>query len=172
MADIATRVAAVHGGLTAMDPACGTGHLLMAVTETAKRAGAGAPSLLGGDRDPVLAALSEARLNLAEEASWTEPARIDVREGDSLRDDPFTGVPADIVLCNPPFNERDWGYEELATDARWSHGLPPRTEPELAWVQHCLAGCGRRRGRAAAAPPWRRARQAGASAGPCCAPAS
>lgn len=45
----------------------------------------------------------------------------------------------DIALCNPPFNERDWGYAELATDQRWTHGLPPRTEPELAWVQHLLA---------------------------------
>ncbi|MFH9072493.1 N-6 DNA methylase [Streptomyces alboflavus] len=161
MADIATHVAAVDGGLTAMDPACGTGHLLMAVTETATRAGGGALTLLGGDRDPVLAALAEARLTLAGEVPQREPARIDVRGGDSLRDDPFADAPADIVLCNPPFNERDWGYEELATDTRWSHGLPPRTEPELAWVQHCLAGL--RPGGAAVLllPPAVAARKAG-----------
>ncbi|MFG2582023.1 N-6 DNA methylase [Streptomyces malaysiensis] len=161
MAEVATRVAAVDGGVTVMDPACGTGHLLMAATEVVKGAGGGAPTLLGGDRDPVLAALAEARLSLAEDASETEPARIDVREGDSLRDDPFADAPADIVLCNPPFNERDWGYEELATDARWSHGLPPRTEPELAWVQHCLAGL--RPGGAAVLllPPAVAARKAG-----------
>ncbi|MER6206863.1 N-6 DNA methylase [Streptomyces sp. NPDC001642] len=161
MAELATRIAAVDGGVTVMDPACGTGHLLMAATEAVKGAGGGAPTLLGGDRDPVLAALAEARLSLAGELSGTEPARIDVREGDSLRDDPFAGVPADIVLCNPPFNERDWGYEELATDARWSHGLPPRTEPELAWVQHCLAGL--RPGGAAVLllPPAVAARKAG-----------
>lgn len=161
MADIATHVAAVDGGLTAMDPACGTGHLLMAVTETATRADRGALTLLGGDRDPVLAALAEARLTLAGEVPQREPARIDVRGGDSLRDDPFADASADIVLCNPPFNERDWGYEELATDTRWSHGLPPRTEPELAWVQHCLAGL--RPGGAAVLllPPAVAARKAG-----------
>lgn len=169
MADIAGRVAAVNGGITAMDPACGTGHLLTAVAEAAGEKGGGAPTLLGGDRDPVLAALADARLNLAAQGSpgapaavdVTEPVRIDVRAGDVLRDDPFVGVPADIVLCNPPFNERDWGYEELATDARWSHGLPPRTEPELAWVQHCLAGL--RPGGAAVLllPPAVAARKAG-----------
>ncbi|RST20512.1 N-6 DNA methylase [Streptomyces sp. WAC04770] len=160
MADIATHVADVDGGLTAMDPACGTGHLLMAVTE-ATRADRGALTLLGGDRDPVLAALAEARLTLAGEVPQREPVRIDVRGGDSLRDDPFADAPADIVLCNPPFNERDWGYEELATDSRWSHGLPPRTEPELAWVQHCLAGL--RPGGAAVLllPPAVAARKAG-----------
>ncbi|MEO3763232.1 N-6 DNA methylase [Streptomyces sp. B5E4] len=161
MAELATRVAAVGGGVTVMDPACGTGHLLMAAAEAVEGAGGGAPTLLGVDRDSVLAALAEARLSLAEDTSETESARIDVREGDSLRDDPFADVPADIVLCNPPFNERDWGYEELATDARWSHGLPPRTEPELAWVQHCLAGL--RPGGAAVLllPPAVAARKAG-----------
>ncbi|MGW1144572.1 N-6 DNA methylase [Streptomyces sp. NPDC002454] len=169
MADIATRVAAVEGGITAMDPACGTGHLLTAVAEAAEKMGGGAPTLLGCDRDPDLVALAEARLNLAEQAprgepapiDVPEPAPIDVRAGDSLRDNPFADVPADIVLCNPPFNERDWGYEELATDARWSHGLPPRTEPELAWVQHCLAGL--RPGGAAVLllPPAVAARKAG-----------
>jgi hypothetical protein len=43
------------------------------------------------------------------------------------------------VICDPPFNERAWGYEELTGDPRWEYGLPPRGESELAWVQHCLA---------------------------------
>ncbi|THA72147.1 N-6 DNA methylase [Streptomyces sp. A0958] len=161
MVDIATRVAAVDGSITAMDPACGTGHLLTAAAEVAEERGGGAPTLLGGDRDPILAALAEARLNLVGQALRTGPASIDVRAGDTLRDDPFADVPADVVLCNPPFNERDWGYEELATDTRWSHGLPPRTEPELAWVQHCLAGL--RPGGAAVLllPPAVAARKAG-----------
>ncbi|WP_326807189.1 SAM-dependent methyltransferase [Streptomyces sp. NBC_01775] len=135
MADLALRAATRPlddgGGVTVMDPACGTGHLLSAV--------AGAAALIGGDRDPVLSALTDVRLRLGFAAREAAAPLIDVRSADSLRTDPFAGTAADIVLCNPPFNERDWGYEELATDARWSHGLPPRTEPELAWVQHCLA---------------------------------
>ncbi|MEV4427728.1 N-6 DNA methylase [Streptomyces sp. NPDC049602] len=149
------------GRITVMDPACGTGHLLAAAAEAVKASGDGAVTLLGGDRDPVLAALADARLTLAAKEGEAERPLIDVRAGDSLRDDPFADTPADIVLCNPPFNERDWGYEELATDVRWSHGLPPRTEPELAWVQHCLAGL--RPGGAAVLllPPAVAARKAG-----------
>nr|BFE87010.1 hypothetical protein GCM10020093_096110 [Planobispora longispora] len=59
--------------------------------------------------------------------------------GDSLREDGLAGALADAVLCDPPFNERAWGYDELTGDSRWEYGLPPRSEPELAWVQHCLA---------------------------------
>ncbi|WP_316043472.1 N-6 DNA methylase [Actinomadura sp. CNU-125] len=59
--------------------------------------------------------------------------------GDSLRDDAFPGLAADIVLCNPPFATRDWGHDEVAFDDRWVYGLPPKSESELAWVQHCLA---------------------------------
>ncbi|MEV5684791.1 N-6 DNA methylase [Streptomyces sp. NPDC052164] len=122
--------------LTVLDPACGVGHLLTAAAEATDGARSDGVDvrLLGGDRDPVLAALTDARLRL----SGAGPS-VDVRATDSLREDPFADRPADVALCNPPFNEREWGYEELATDARWSHGLPPRTEPELAWVQHCLA---------------------------------
>ncbi|HMA45945.1 MAG TPA: N-6 DNA methylase, partial [Frankiaceae bacterium] len=59
--------------------------------------------------------------------------------GDSLRDDGFAALTAEAVLCNPPYGDRDWGHDELAYDTRWVYGLPSKAEPELAWVQHCLA---------------------------------
>ncbi|HEX5565554.1 MAG TPA: N-6 DNA methylase [Streptomyces sp.] len=125
------------GALTVLDPACGAGHLLDAAARVGARAGTGPLTLLGCDRDPALAALAAARLAFTTDDG--EAVTADVREGDSLRADPHAGAVADVVLCNPPFNERDWGYEELSTDQRWVHGLPPRTESELAWVQHVLA---------------------------------
>ena len=36
-------------------------------------------------------------------------------------------------------SDRAWGHEELVADPRWTYGVPPRGESELAWVQHCLA---------------------------------
>jgi hypothetical protein len=41
-------------------------------------------------------------------------------------------------VCNPPFAGRSWGLEELSADPRWEHGVPPRLESELAWIQHAL----------------------------------
>ncbi|MFD4855189.1 N-6 DNA methylase [Streptomyces atratus] len=138
MAEIALRMGTNRSGnrVTILDPACGTGHLLAAAADASRSRPV---ELLGCEHDLALAALAAARL-----ASASEPDDItaEIRAGNSLLADPFSGVTADVVLCNPPFNERDWGYEELATDPRWAHGLPPRTEPELAWVQHALAHLG------------------------------
>ncbi|MET9653166.1 N-6 DNA methylase [Streptomyces sp. NPDC006460] len=110
---------------TVLDPASGTGALLRAVRNPA--------AVHGQDTDPDLAALTSLRLALASDAE------VRVRTGDSLRADAFPGLAADVVLCHPPFNERNWGHEELAYDPRWEYGFPARTESELAWVQHSLA---------------------------------
>ncbi|MFC8592398.1 N-6 DNA methylase [Streptomyces atroolivaceus] len=111
-----------------MDPACGSGSLLSAA---ARR---GAKVLYGQDSVPVQAQRSAVSLLLA-----APDADITVRAGDSLRADAFGGVTVEAVLCNPPYGDRDWGHDELAYDARWAYGVPPRAESELAWVQHALA---------------------------------
>ncbi|ROT31163.1 N-6 DNA methylase [Micromonospora sp. HM5-17] len=62
-----------------------------------------------------------------------------VHVGDSLLADALPDLRADVVVANFPFGIHDWGHDRLAYDPRWVYGLPPRTEPELAWVQHALA---------------------------------
>ncbi|MET8945232.1 N-6 DNA methylase [Streptomyces sp. NPDC004542] len=123
-------------GLTVLDPACGTGHLAAAAAREYDGPGL---ELLACELDAAPAALASARLGFVAQERPERGIRTRVATADALRADPFAGTKADIALCNPPFNERDWGYEELATDQRWTHGLPPRTEPELAWVQHLLS---------------------------------
>jgi SAM-dependent methyltransferase len=113
-------------GSTVFDPACGTGRLLRAAV------GAGAAKVFGQDNDPAATRLANLWL-----AADDVPGEI--RTGDSLRDDAFADLTADVVVANLPFGQTNWGHEELGYDRRWEFGVPPRTEPELAWVQHAYA---------------------------------
>ncbi|MYT16925.1 N-6 DNA methylase [Streptomyces sp. SID4951] len=157
-AALMAELAASAGPLrTVLDPACGAGGLLTAAQERAgQEAGDGtngdgadgaedavspvdapdAPegpvTLHGQEADPDLAALTALRLAL-------RTPGVRVRAADTLRADAFPDLAADAVLVHPPFNERNWGHDELAYDPRWEYGFPARTESELAWVQHALA---------------------------------
>ncbi|MFD5404530.1 N-6 DNA methylase [Streptomyces griseorubiginosus] len=112
---------------TVLDPACGTGALLRAAATRPEQ------RLHAQDSAPELAALTMLRLALH---TWST---VRGATGDSLRADAYPHLHADAVLCHPPFNERNWGHDELAYDPRWEYGFPARTESELAWVQHALA---------------------------------
>lgn len=132
-AELARLMAGLAGpARTALDPACGTGAMLSAVLPDPRQDGP--QELYAQDIAPDLAALTALRLALHAPA-----ARVRAAAGDSLRADARPRLRADAVLCHPPFNERDWGHDELAYDPRWEYGLPARTESELAWVQHALA---------------------------------
>ncbi|MGW8693787.1 HsdM family class I SAM-dependent methyltransferase, partial [[Kitasatospora] papulosa] len=137
MADLAQPAgdAARRGGgsdsRTVLDPAAGTGSLLCAV---------GRPTALyAQEADPGLSALTALRLALHTQGSGADAPTLTARTGDTLRTDAFPGLTVDTVLCHPPFNERNWGHDDLAYDPRWEYGFPARTESELAWVQHALA---------------------------------
>ncbi|MFD7289517.1 class I SAM-dependent DNA methyltransferase [Streptomyces sp. NPDC059863] len=107
------------------DPACGAGSLLLAVV------GADAASRAGQEINTGLVRLARLRAGLAGGA----PARLEA--GDSLRDDRHPGLRAQLVVCEPPVGQSDWGREDLLLDSRWELGAPPRAESDLAWLQHC-----------------------------------
>ncbi|MEO3791312.1 N-6 DNA methylase [Nonomuraea sp. B10E15] len=108
---------------TVFDPACGIGSLLFALGDT----------LAGQEVNPSAARLTEYRAKLAGLHD------VAIRVGDALRADQWPDLRADLVVCDPPTNVRDWGREELLLDARWELGPPTRAESELAWLQHCYA---------------------------------
>ncbi len=131
VAELMAYLGAAHRG-TIFDPAAGTGELLVAALDRNSDVNA-----FGQELDTALARLAELNIRCGFPAA--ERDGLEIAVGDSLRDDKFAGLRARAVLCHPPFGDRDWGYEELAHDPRWEYGIPPKAEPELAWIQHSLA---------------------------------
>ncbi|MFJ2085617.1 N-6 DNA methylase [Micromonospora chokoriensis] len=125
LADLMIGLANVGGG-SVLDPAAGSGAILRAAVR------AGSTSVYGQELDEDLARLAGLWLALHDVPG-------EVSAGDSLRADAFAGRAVDAVVCHPPFGATNWGDDELGHDPRWIVGTTPRTEPELAWVQHALA---------------------------------
>ncbi|AGI35601.2 class I SAM-dependent DNA methyltransferase [Mannheimia haemolytica] len=44
----------------------------------------------------------------------------------------------DVVMANPPFNQKEWWNESLANDPRWAYGTPPQGNANFAWLQHMI----------------------------------
>lgn len=108
------------------DPACGVGDLFLAVGgEKVKRRYA-------QDSDARLIDFVQRRAAVTCSASVL---RAEI--GDSLRDDRWPDLKADLVVCDPPTGQTDWGRDDLLLDSRWELGLPPKAEGDLAWLQHC-----------------------------------
>ncbi|MEU8628514.1 N-6 DNA methylase [Streptomyces sp. NPDC048669] len=117
----------VSGKSVIFDPACGIGTLLLAVGP------AEGPVRRGQEIDPAAGDLAQMRAALAGSQNTA------IATGDSLREDRWPDLRADLVLCDPPAAGTDWGREALLLDARWELGTPSKAEGDLAWLQHCYA---------------------------------
>lgn len=117
----------VASDATVFDPACGIGTLLLAVAPE------GAGKQYGQESDPRSADVARMRADL------TSRTDVTIATGDSLRDDQWPDLKAELVVCDPPAGVTDWGRAELLLDSRWELGTPSRAEGELAWLQHAYA---------------------------------
>jgi SAM-dependent methyltransferase len=129
VAELMAALAADAG--TVLDPACGTGELLLAARDN------GARRLYGQDAAADTVRLAGLRLRLG--ATEEEPVEVTVRAEDALLRDAFPGVLADVVMTNVSVQKRTWMPDADPSDPRWVFGVAPRLEPELAWAQHMLA---------------------------------
>nr|WP_239109967.1 N-6 DNA methylase [Streptomyces anulatus] len=134
LARLMAGLAAPRAGDRVLDPACGSGRLLIAAEQWARKQGHGTGVLSLHGRDIRPEARRAAAMNL-----MLHGLHHDLGEGavDSLRTTPVNLL-ADTVLVNPPLNAKDWQGGELIEDLPWSLGTPPKGNANFAWVQHAL----------------------------------
>ncbi|MEV0609524.1 N-6 DNA methylase [Polymorphospora rubra] len=128
-------------GARTFDFTSGTGSILRMAADRALRNGT-ATRCYAQEVNPQYALITLLRLwfvHLRARHAGHAPEPPVVHVGDSMLADGLPDLRADVVVANFPFGVHDWGHDRLAYDPRWTYGLPPRTEPELAWVQHTLA---------------------------------
>ena len=124
------------------DPACGSGSLLINVTDEVRDA-EGKPSrdfaIYGQELNASTWALAKMNMfvHAVDSASILRGDTITSpkhREGDAL-------LKADVVVANPPFSLKKWGYEEAEADpfGRFKRPVvPPRSKGDYAFILHML----------------------------------
>lgn len=117
----------------ALDPANGSGGLFVQSGKFIKAHGGRARSLSIYGQENNQATWRICRMNLA-----IHGLSGNIKLGNTLLDDQHKDLRADFVLANPPFNQKKWGAERVAGDARWKYGTPPDGNANYAWIQHFI----------------------------------
>lgn len=137
------------------DPACGSGGMLLEAFHQVKKSGGDARTIKLYGQEKNLTTSSIARINLF--LHGVEDFKI-VR-GDTLRNPAFREGDSlskfDVVIANPPFSLKNWGFENWAHDPfnRNFAGVPPKSYGDFAWLQHMVVSMGKPNGRMAVILP-------------------
>lgn len=115
------------------DPACGSCGLFIQSAEFVAAHGKEAQNLSLYGQELNQATWRIGRMNLAIHGFSGQ-----IELGNSLLDDKHSGLRADYILANPPFNLKKWGANQVADDSRWAYGSPSDGNANFAWVQHFI----------------------------------
>jgi type I restriction enzyme M protein len=117
------------------DPCCGSGGMFVQSEKFVEAHGGklGDISIYGQESNNTTWRL--AKMNLAIRGI---ESNLGQEHADTFRRDLHADLKADYVIANPPFNDSDWGGENLKDDARWQYGVPSASNANFAWVQHFI----------------------------------
>jgi len=123
------------------DPACGSGGMLIQSVQHLKenKQNPKNVSLYGHEINVGTWAICKMNLLL----HGLKNAQI--KRCDTLRDPQLLShgqlMQFDVVIANPPFSLKNWGYEKAQNDPykRFKFGIPPKGYADYAFVQHMLA---------------------------------
>ena len=124
-----------------IDPACGSGGMLVETVAAVRAAGGNPDSLRLHGQEVNLTTSAIAKMNLYLHGLED----FDIKRGDTFRDpkhlDKGQLKKFDMVIANPPFSLQNWGAAGWATDpyGRAFCGVPPAKNGDFAWIQHMIA---------------------------------
>jgi len=109
------------------DPATGVATTLLQIAERSSAA----VELFGQE-------INAGTAQVARQRAVLHDVELELVVGDTLRNDLFPSLRADVVVLEPPFGMRFDDPSALA-DPRYVFGTPPRSSSDFAWIQHCIA---------------------------------
>lgn len=152
ISQLLARLMQPKAGEAISDPCCGSGSLLIACSQLARKSSDGQGcTLYGQEKNGNTWALAKMNMILHGEA------RHQLEWGDTLRNPKLLAADGslkkfDVVVSSPPFSLRDWGHESAERDMhqRFWRGVPPRTAGDYAFISHMVETMSPRAGRMAA----------------------
>jgi len=135
---LVVRLLDISDGSKVLDPACGSGGMLIESYEYVKNK-VGEPNLelFGQERNEIMAAIAKMNMRLRGIMSYN------IFNGDSILNPKFDR--ADYVIANPPWNQDGYDEDNLSKDnikqiynSIVEAGYTPKTTADWAWVQLML----------------------------------
>ena len=113
------------------DPTCGSGSLLLRVAKEG-----GAEYIYGQEKNPTTYNL--ARMNMLLHNRKYD--KFEIKNGDTLEDDQYTGEQFDAIVANPPFSAQWTADSKFNTDDRFSRAgaLAPKGKADYAFILHMV----------------------------------
>lgn len=130
-----------HEKMRICDPACGSGGMLIQSVYHLRenKQNWKNVSLYGQERNIGTWAICKMNMLL-------HGITVTLEKGDTLRKPKLLTAKGkltefDIVIANPPFSLKNWGYEEAEHDPyrRFRFGIPPKGYGDFAFVQHMIS---------------------------------
>ncbi len=123
------------------DPACGSGGMLVQSVRYQKETGQNPKNISLFGQEKNIGTWAICKMNMLLHGLFS--ARLE--KGDTLRGPKLISehgelMQFDIVIANPPFSLKNWGYEEAQHDTyrRFRFGIPPKSYGDYAFVQHMI----------------------------------
>lgn len=128
---------------TIYDPACGTGGILVQSKRYIEENKGDTRQITVYGQEFNNTTWKLAKLNLILNGFGLEDASDDKvlgeRSADTFTQDQHRNQLFDFVMANPPFNIKQWGYDQLLDDPRWKWGVPPKGNANYAWISHMIS---------------------------------